>query len=237
MNEKTLFAEMRYAVNQTMQAIYHHPFNLELSEGTLPREKFIFYLIQDAFYLAEYARALALVASRLSAHDHMQQFMRFALDALQAERDLHVNYLEKNQIYLNDYQPNPTCFMYTNYLLKTASLASIEEGVASLLPCFWVYREVGKKMQNLQTQQINPYRDWIDMYSGLEFDAAVERALTVMNQLGSEASASLKEKMLTAFVKATELEWLFWDSAYRQETWLVTAGFSTNPIVSESISS
>jgi thiaminase/transcriptional activator TenA len=35
------------------------------------------------------------------------------------------------------------------------------------------------------------------------------------------ASPSLRARMHAAFGKATQLEWVFWDSAYRLETWPV----------------
>ena len=43
--------------------ILKHPFIKELSAGTLPREKFMYYLGQDALYLKEFGQAMAAAAS------------------------------------------------------------------------------------------------------------------------------------------------------------------------------
>ena len=46
------------------QQIIHHPFNMELAEGTLEEKRFLFYMEQDAYYLIHFSRALALIAGR-----------------------------------------------------------------------------------------------------------------------------------------------------------------------------
>lgn len=216
-----IFNKMRAAVAAIVTQIHQHPFNQELAQGTLAKEKFIFYLIQDACYLAEFSRALAQVAARLSNHHHAQQFMQFSLDASKAERDLHLNYLKENKalVDLSTVQ-SPACFMYSNYLLKMASLDAIEEAVASLLPCFWVYREVAK---NILVQQClnNPYQAWIALYASDAFDESVNAAVNITNELANTATVVTQEKMITAFVRSTQLEWLFWDSAYHQQQWLI----------------
>src|SRR4051794_352811 len=45
-------------------AILDLPFNRELAAGTLSRERFSFYVVQDAHYLGAFARALATAAAK-----------------------------------------------------------------------------------------------------------------------------------------------------------------------------
>lgn len=208
-----------------IEKIHVHPFNQELAQGTLPSEKFIFYLMQDGLYLADFSRALALTAARLPNNNHVQQFIQFSLGAIEAERLLHLDYLK-------DYQSkaercmglmiaqSPSCFMYTNYILKMASLATVEEAVSSLLPCFFIYNEVGKKMVSNQVPN-NPYSDWIALYSSEAFEQSVSEAISITNELALNVSERMQKKMIAAFIRSTQLEWLFWDSAYSQETWRV----------------
>lgn len=218
-----LFDAMQDRVKDILPKIITLPFNQELAAGSLPREKFSFYLQQDALYLADFTRALSLTAARLSHTPHSQQFLRFATEAIQAERELHQKHLSKYQTQpLSSHEQSPACFMYTNFLIKTASTAAAEEAVASLLPCFWVYREVGKYMaQEVQQATNHPYYDWITLYSGEQFDHSVNAAITITNELVQLASNAVKEKMTAAFFRSTQLEWLFWDSAYKQEMWCI----------------
>ena len=48
-------------------AIRRHPFLTGLTAGTLPPEVFARYLLDDAHYLRDYARALATLAARADA--------------------------------------------------------------------------------------------------------------------------------------------------------------------------
>jgi thiaminase/transcriptional activator TenA len=216
-----IFEKMCLAVRTILPKIHDLPFNRELAQGTLAQEKFIFYLKQDALYLADFSRALALSAAKLPNRQHAQQFMQFAVGALQAEHDLHQTYFTRYNILLteNDEQ-SPACFLYTNYLLKMVSTAAIEEAVASLLPCFWVYQVVGQRLA-YEAKHItdHPYQAWINMYSSEEFASSANAAVQITNELGQGISAATEKKMLAAFIRSTQLEWLFWDSAYRQEQW------------------
>lgn len=213
------------SIEMMMEKIQSHPFNAELAKGLLPQKKFIFYLLQDALYLADFSRALALTSARLPNNTHMQQFMQFALDAIIAERDLHFSYIQAYQLKTNtiintEAEQSPSCFMYTNYLLKMANMSSIEEAVSSLLPCFFIYNEVGKKIAAEQSLN-NPYHDWIALYSSVSFERSVQLAITITNELASSCSERTRDKMVAAFVRSTQLEWMFWDSAYAEEAWLI----------------
>ena len=41
------------------------------------------------------------------------------------------------------------------------------------------------------------------------------------DEAAAGASPTLRERMHRAFTRATQLEWMFWDSAYRLERWPV----------------
>ena len=202
------------AVTELVHDIHQHPFNQALANGTLSQAVFNHYIEQDALYLSDFSKALAITAARLSNTQQSRHFLQFSLNAIQAEQDLHQNYKNDETIK----QQSPACFMYTNYILKMASLASVEEAVACLLPCFWVYRDVGQKIASIATQD-NPYQDWITLYASEPFNQSVEAIIQITNELGSTASQTIQDKMCTAFVQSTQLEWLFWDGAYHQTSW------------------
>lgn len=215
-----IFSSMQSIASPMLHHIFKLPFNLELARGTLPNDKFIYYLTQDSLYLADYAKALALTAAKLNNTNHSQQFLQFAQNAILTEQTLHLKLLKENSASLNTKKQSPTCFMYTNYLLKMASLASVEEALAALLPCFWLYREVGYDIAKNHTPN-NPYQAWIDLYVSDEFNQSVNAAIHIVNDYAEKSHTSMHEKMIAAFKRACQLEWLFWNHAYQQETWLL----------------
>lgn len=198
-------------------AIIDHPYNRELAAGTLAEETFKHYLKQDALYLLDFSRALAIVGARARAGEQILTFLDFARDGLVVERALHQEYFARFNVVL-DVDRSPACLAYTQYLLATAALGSFEEAVAALLPCFWIYREVGMTILRSSAAD-NPYRLWIDTYSGEEFGEAVRRAVQITDQVATVASGDERRRMAEAFALSSRLEWMFWDSAYRREAW------------------
>jgi thiaminase/transcriptional activator TenA len=90
--------------------------------------------------------------------------------------------------------------------------------VAALLPCFWIYWEVGTHLMNTAVPD-NPYQPWIDTYADAAFAEGVRKVIAITDRLGADATAGRAEEMLAAFVRASQLEWMFWESAYRLEAW------------------
>lgn len=211
---------MQTAAAPLIEKIIQLPFNQQLMQGSLASHIFHYYMVQDTLYLADYARALAFTAARLTNHDHRQQFMIFCATTITEERQLHTTYLQQHALLTIPVEQTPICFMYTNYLLNLASSAPVEVAVASLLPCFWVYQQVAQALQrNLACN--NPYAAWIKLYVSDAFAQSVTTAVRITNELGSNTSAAIQQNMLQAFLRATQLEWLFWDSAYHQESWRI----------------
>ncbi|KQM74839.1 thiaminase II [Pedobacter sp. Leaf216] len=196
------------------------PFNAELSNGTLPQEKFLFYLAQDAYYLLEFGRTLSTISSRMQHADLVMAFAGFSTGAIFAERSLHESYFVEFGLATN-IQPTPSTLLYTNYILSQAAYANVEIAVAAVLPCFWIYKAVGDYIFSQQSGDQNPYKRWIDMYAGAEFATAVEKAITIADQLAAVANTETRQKMFEAFEMATRLEWMFWDSAYQLEKWKI----------------
>jgi len=199
------------------EAIIEHPFNRELGQGTLALEKFKFYIQQDALYLVDFSRALAIVGSKARLPGRILDFLEFAKDGLVVERALHEEYFRRFDVTLDSEQA-PGCFAYANYLVATAAHRSFEEAVAALLPCFWIYREVGMHIVG-QSVPENPYQLWVDTYAGEEFAIAVNRAIEITDEVAGKATQEARQRMTEAFVLSSRLEWMFWDSAYRMEQW------------------
>jgi thiaminase (transcriptional activator TenA) len=204
-------------------AILDLPFNRELAAGTLSRERFTFYLLQDAHYLTYFARALAVTAARAPDNDALIQFAGSAREAVVVERALHEGFFKQYGISAAEAaaaEPSPTCAHYTSYLLATAYNAPYEVSVAALLPCFWIYWEVGKHLLGT-AQPDNPYQAWIGTYADEAFAEGVRRVIAISDQVAEAASPTVRDEMFRAFVRAAQLEWMFWDSAYRLERWPV----------------
>ena len=207
------------------QQIYDMPFNRELAAGTLSEPRFRFYMIQDSLYLERYSRALAIASAKAPDAEAMEQFARSAQGALVVERALHEGFFQKFGVAASEAinaEPSPTCTGYTNFLLSVAHQASYEELVAAVLPCFWIYWDVGNRIAK-EAHGDNPYKAWIDTYSDPEFGEAVNAVIAITDRAAAAATDDRRNAMLKAFTRSTQYEWMFWDSAYRLEAWPVAA--------------
>lgn len=208
-------------IDTLYRSILALPFNQELAAGTLSRERFTFYMLQDAHYLTVFGRALAVTAARAPDNDALIAFAGSAREAVVVERALHEDFFRKFGISAAEAaatEPSPTCSHYTSYLLATAHNAPYEVSVAALLPCFWIYWEVGKHLYGIAVPE-NPYQAWIDTYADEEFADGVRKVIAIADQVAEAATPAAREDMSKAFVRASQLEWMFWDSAYRLEQW------------------
>ena len=198
------------------------PFNQELAQGTLSQEVFRHYVVQDAHYLVAYGRALAICGAKAYAADDIIQFTQAAKEAIVVERSLHDSFMQDFAISKAQFETTPltlACHHYTSFLTATAWSESYPVVLASLLPCFWIYAEVGKDIIRHSIPN-NPYQAWIDTYAGEEFNEAVRKVILTIDRIAARCDADTLEKMHQAYTKGAELEWLFWDGAYHQRQWL-----------------
>jgi thiaminase/transcriptional activator TenA len=203
------------------EAIHALPFNVELAAGRLTRETFQFYIIQDALYLDQYARALALAGARGPDGATLRAFGHYAIEAIAVEQALHEHYLKEfgvSPASLAAAEPSPDCLGYTSFLMATAYHEPWEILVAALLPCFWLYWDVGTAIARTAAVD-NPYRAWIDTYADDGFGEAVRAVIAATDQAAAMTTDSIRDRMATAFIRSCQYEWLFWDGAWRRRSW------------------
>jgi thiaminase/transcriptional activator TenA len=203
------------------RAILEQPFLAELADGTLGAESFRHYILQDSLYLAEYARVLAIAAARAPSAAGRLEFSDGAKVAVQVEEILHQAFFAQFGVtpaIVGAAEATPACLGYTSYLASLAATRSYEELIAGILPCFWVYWEVGCAIKPLATSP-NPYAAWIDTYADPSFGAATARVRALVDEAAAGTTPAIREAMATAFRRAARFEWMFWDSAYRCAGW------------------
>ena len=203
------------------RAILDLPFNCELAEGTLRRERFLFYMIQDAHYLGAFARALAVIAAKAPAPAGQVKLAQASAEAILVERALHQDYFEafgiKGELF-EATPPSPTCEAYGDFLLAACYGHGFPVGCAAVLPCFEIYWKVGLELM-ARAQRPNPYMKWIDTYADESFGRIVQEVMALTDEACGIASAAEGRLMQAAYLKAARYEWMFWDSAYREERW------------------
>ena len=218
--------ELWQSITGIYAAILAHPFLAGLTDGSLPPQAFAFYVLQDALYLRQYAAALAAVASRAPDMAGTEMFARHAADVVAVERGLHDSLLADLGIdpaSAGMAEAAPTTLAYSSYLLATVRGGSYAEGVGAVLPCYWIYWEVGKDL--LRSGSPDPrYQRWIGTYGGAEFGDTVRDVLAVADELGPGLAPAERERVRRHFRATSRYEWMFWDMGYRMQDWPLFPG-------------
>ncbi len=198
--------------------IYVHPFNQALYNGALAKPVFRLFLEQDLLYLRDFDRALKLVEQRLDKEMHAPHFRSFSENTILFEREIQLKYLKElpDASFFNEnrraVQKIPIISQYTEHLLDSASKASIAEAVVSLVPCFWVYKELGEQMNKASSNPDHPYREWISSYSDEQFKASTTTIISIADELIKDIECSHQQKKIEeSFMKSLDCEYRFFD--------------------------
>ena len=211
------YTEVNNQNGYILKAIKKHPFIIQLMEGSLSKDVFEFYIHQDAMYLSAYKKILSQVAIKCNNTNDTHFFLDAAIGIINVENALHQTFL-KDATIVNEM--SPTCELYTSYLSSTVHNTSVAIGLAAVLPCFTIYKDIGDYiLENQLNKNNNPYQDWINTYGGEAFANSVKKAIEITNAHAEKASKETIGLMNVAFNKASKLEWMFWDSAFNKEQW------------------
>jgi thiaminase/transcriptional activator TenA len=220
---ETWTARLWSSIAQTYDSILAHPFVTGLTDGTLPEAAFAHYIAQDAHYLRDYARALMIVGAKAPSHLDAAMFARHAAGAVDVELTLHAELLESlglSREQLDSTAITPTTQAYTSYLLATAYAGSFAQGLAAVLPCYWIYQRVGAQLVEAGSAN-QRYQRWIDTYGGDDFAAVVHDVLALAEAVGASLPPAEAERAGRHFQQTATYEWMFWDASWRRESWPV----------------
>ena len=204
-------------------AILTHPFITGLTDGSLDEDAFARYIAQDVHYLRDYARALAIVGAKAPTLVDTAMFARHAAEVFDVELALHSTLLPElglDPTLLGAIPSTPTTLAYTSYLLATAYGGSFADGLAAVLPCYWIYAEVGAALLARGSSD-RRYQLWIDSYGGDEFAATVAQVLELTDRTGPTLTVAAETAARAHFAATARYEWMFFDAAYRREEWPV----------------
>ena len=205
------------------QAIYTHPFVQEVGQGTLARPAFEFFIRQDYLYLKDFARVLCLGGAKADDLETLAMFTEHAATVVRVERTFHSHFAVQLGLTVAALEATPAAPVtraYTRHLLTVAHSGTLGETVAAVLPCYWIYWEIGQRLN--QTIPDDPiYAAWVQAYANPAFGAHVEQQLSLIDRLASHASDQECQRMADHFEHSCRYEFLFWDQAYHRTTWPV----------------
>ncbi len=209
LGERAFGATAWDVVAELREACEAVPFVRALASGTLTTDAFEAYLHQDALYLAAYARVLAR-ASELAPDRAAQAFFaRGSWQCLEVEQTLHRDRLARAGAAWQGPASGVTT-AYVDHLLAVGATGSYAEVAAAVLPCYWLYADIGARVRaRAGDLGSHPFGDWIGTYGDPEFVDLAGQARAHADAAARAAGSATRARMLAAFVASCRHEVAF----------------------------
>ncbi len=217
MPELRISERLRKDADLVWKEIFRHPFVTELYRGSLPMEKFRFYVLQDYSFLVTMMRNLAILASRADSVPLTRELLEIAHLEATTEFASYEELLRKLGYTLSDAlktEASQVSMSYCSFLLAVSSLKTFWEGFTAILPCFWLYAEIAGSNRDILKKNTNTlYTDWASVYLSESYLALVDKLRGILDTAPAEGYEKLRE----VFLIASRYELAYWDMAHKIE--------------------
>ena len=228
-----MFTDQAHAATKACwDASKRHPFIQQLQAGTLPLATFRYYLIQDHYYLKEFGAIHDLAGDQSDEPLVAEQLHAGAEHLRQGEVAIRQEFFDRLKITPAEVAATPvapTGYAYTSHLYRELLTHGPAGAVAGLLPCYWLYAEIGQSLAN-QGSPVPIYQAWIDTYNADDYTGSMADQLALANHVATPENTP---ELLAAFEKSSWYELNFWQMALDHEDWslpetAVASDFSTS---------
>jgi len=220
-----LYAALKAECPENWRAYVEHGFVQGMRDGTLPRRAFHAYLKQDYLFLIHFSRAWAMAVVKSDRVGEMRAAAAVVHALIDEEMRLHVEVcagIGISEADLAALPEEPECLAYTRFVIDAGLRGDLLDLLAALMPCVLGYGEIGRSLAASLTPGSNhPYRDWIEAYSGAEYDEASRKAAHLLETvaarlIGPDIPSSPRwPDLCRLFATATRLEGDFWSMGLR----------------------
>lgn len=216
--------QLRREADGIFEAIFAHPFVRGIAEGSLQKQQLIHYVKQDFEYLNAYMRIYGIAISKCSSREEIVAFHEQISFILNSEIHPHHNFCTAAGVTyeeLQGYPLTPSAHHYITHMLTVAHEGSLGEIMAVLLPCPWTYLEIGQRLlEEVQPAQDHPFYEWIHFY-GSRAGGATSKFSRLLDTWAEQTTDQERSRMKQHFLLSCQLEYMFWDMAYKLEEWPV----------------
>lgn len=225
----TTFTEkVRQLADPYWAGSFQHPFITELQAGTLSPAAFRYYLLQDRYYLEHFGKLYQLIAQQTTDPEVKALMIENAENLLLGEVAIREGFFQELQITEEEITATPvapTAYHYVSHMYRQLTEGTTAAAVAGMLPCAWLYQEIGCRLVAEGSPQ-PLYQRWIETYAGEEAAAHIQREREILDRLYETADEMEKAQMIDAFLISSQMEYLFWEMAMTLEKWPEGANYA-----------
>ena len=220
----SLFDRLSASAEAEWRAYSGHEFVKRLGRGTLAEQCFRHYLGQDYLFLIHLTRAYGLAVYKADSLADMRAAAATVSALLDVEMKMHVEFCAGWGIGEAEMEALPesvATMAYTRFVLERGMAGDILDLHVALAPCVIGYGEIGQGLMNDPATRLdgNPYRAWIEMYAGEDYQAVARGARDQLDRLAeTRLTTGRIQQLAKTFAQATRLETAFWEMALNLES-------------------
>ena len=206
------------AAEEIWKAYNEHPFVMGIQNGTLDKDKFRYYMIQDYLYLEDYAKTFAIGVAKAKSLKTANLFAKY-INVMNGELNVHEGYFAKLRITQEEIDSacRSLCNLsYTSYMLRVAYEEGEAEILAAILACAYSYEIIAKNIVKNNPSSVNDefYGDWVKGYISDSYSAENAVLLEEMNRLSENYTEKQIQHLVDIFVACSRYELAFWEMSW-----------------------
>lgn len=209
------------ATKEIWESYNTHPFVLGIQDGTLEKEKFRYYIMQDFLYLKDYAKTFAVGVAKAKSVKTANLFAKY-IAVMNGELDVHSGYMGRFSVTQEEIDSMKSALdnlSYTSYMLRVAYEEGEAEILASILSCAYSYEVIAKKIVANAPDSVNDsfYGDWIKGYASEDYAAGNVILLDTLNALTKHYTEAQINHLVDIFVACSRYELAFWQMSWEMK--------------------
>ena len=195
------------------------PFVIEMAKGTLDKELFKRYMLQDYLYLQEYIGILKSIRD-IAEDEETKAFLGKIVDGTAREiESVHMHNMEELGITREDIEKSrmfPVISEYNGYMRSCVDEFGRLGGLAALLQCSWVYAYIAEDAVRKHKEEIvkSEYRSWFEAYTCQSYLDTNQIWIDLLDEQSAGISEAKTAEMCRIFERCARFENEFWDALY-----------------------
>ena len=201
------------------EAYHEHPFVQGIADGSLDKEKFKYYMIQDYLYLIDYTKVFAIGAAKAKDLSAMKLFAGYTHAILDGEMDIHRAYMARLGITPEEAETADVALdnlSYTSYMLRVAYEEGQAEVATAILSCAVSYEVIARKIVENHPEALDHpfYGEWVSGYAADAYHEENQVLIDLMNRLSEGYSEEQLQHLEEIFMACSRYEMAFWNMAW-----------------------
>jgi len=218
-------AQLKDKYSSLWKAAIDHQFITALGDGTLSRERFARYFVQDYIFINDPVKMAGIAVAKAPDNKAARPIEEFLNAILGAEDALFIDAFKTLDVPESEYlnaEALPTTAAFGNFLVRLAYEGSFKEVCMAMLATEGVYLAWGDRLRDDGANPVasgSPlggfYQGWIDLHT----DEALGPIVRYLASVIDDAEPNEIPKLEAIFEQALRYEVAFWDMSYEGESW------------------